>query len=67
MFIRTLVATGPVLMVIACLLKFLVYVVFNFCAVTAFRFGNYSLRVVTEVSPSVSGVPGELEILQSST
>ena len=28
---------------------------------------NYSLRVVTEVSPSVSGVPGDLEILQSST
>ena len=29
--------------------------------------GEYSLRVVTEVSPSVSGVPGDLEILQSST
>ena len=26
---------------------------------------NYSLRLVTEVSPSVSGVPGDLEILQS--
>ena len=27
----------------------------------------YSLRVVTEVSPSVSGVAGDLEILQSPT
>ena len=27
----------------------------------------FYLRLVTEVSPSVSGVPGDLEILQSST